>query len=152
MRGARGQMDFKHGLGGIIPADAGSTIILELADSLKRDHPRGCGEHLSMISSVKAASGSSPRMRGAPNRIGSPLIFLRIIPADAGSTGPNTRGYLHLGDHPRGCGEHRLDRPYSLIVQGSSPRMRGAPHSGHETRHSVGIIPADAGSTSSCGD
>ena len=29
----------------IIPADAGSTAAVSRADTLHKDHPRGCGEH-----------------------------------------------------------------------------------------------------------
>ena len=50
-------------------------------------------------------------------------------------------------DHPRGCGEHTS---LALRIQprlGSSPRMRGARKVDMMAWRSVGIIPADAGST-----
>ena len=50
---------------GIIPADAGSTFVLELRQRLAPDHPRGCGEHYSSILKDEFLPGSSPRMRGA---------------------------------------------------------------------------------------
>ena len=74
--------------------------------------------------------------------------LVRIIPADAGSTSGFTFGSTRFEDHPRGCGEHIISRTCPLSNVGSSPRMRGA----HKARISLsllgGIIPADAGSTS----
>ena len=90
----------------IIPADAGSTIASHVRPPLRRDHPRGCGEHLPDRYPVKFCQGSSPRMRGARC---PPLILLtlpRIIPADAGSTPTDGLIICGHGDHPRGCGEH----------------------------------------------
>ena len=49
----------------IIPACAGSTWIAVALYLRSRDHPRMCGEHLMMSSSVSAISGSSPHVRGA---------------------------------------------------------------------------------------
>ena len=51
-------------------------------------------------------------------------------------------------DHPRACGEHRQGRVGRDAVQGSSPRMRGAPHSFEVFHIHTEIIPAHAGSTS----
>ena len=70
----------------IIPADAGSTILglgLLIAGA---DHPRGCGEHVSMLSYRLFHLGSSPRMRGAPSSNDYMSTTDWIIPADAGST------------------------------------------------------------------
>ena len=52
-------------LGGIIPADAGSTGRLQGKSLGSRDHPRGCGEHPTPIDRSWMSEGSSPRMRGA---------------------------------------------------------------------------------------
>ena len=84
-----------------------------------------------MQSIFNEESGSSPRMRGTPLRIGecggkrvrdlgsSPRMrgtlidlvgivpFPRIIPADAGNTNRIDSQYSYRKDHPRGCGEHR---------------------------------------------
>ena len=51
---------------GIIPADAGSTMIFRVLPTLARDHPRGCGEHVFPQIDHDMQTGSSPRMRGAP--------------------------------------------------------------------------------------
>ena len=92
-------------------------------------------------------SGSSPRMRGAPNTTESWKIAVRIIPADAGSTSPGSHCARRRWDHPRGCGEH-LERPLRQgCLEGSSPRMRGAPADQLQRLPVLRIIPADAGST-----
>ena len=72
---------------------------------------------------------------------------VRIIPADAGSTGPaSDLSWCHQ-DHPRGCGEHYGLAWRILDAQGSSPRMRGAHPKTVPVTYHGGIIPADAGST-----
>ena len=45
MRGAPGHLAARQGVGGIIPADAGSTLDIRYFVHDCRDHPRGCGEH-----------------------------------------------------------------------------------------------------------
>ena len=71
---------------GIIPADAGSTVPGDFHVIGLTDHPRGCGEHATGPRAGTAATGSSPRMRGAllVGQVGGGEV--RIIPADAGST------------------------------------------------------------------
>ena len=132
---------------GIIPADAGSTVVLVYRGDPTRDHPRGCGEHHLGGLCLCLNVGSSPRMRGA--RIGNAeeRYCLRIIPADAGSTPMKNLGRSGARDHPRGCGEHYLDRWHDRFDLGSSPRMRGARSSNAPSPPGRGIIPADAGST-----
>ena len=71
----------------IIPADAGSTSWDSLTMFARRDHPRGCGEHVSAALASLEAWGSSPRMRGALLEFRVYSGYLGIIPADAGSTG-----------------------------------------------------------------
>ena len=72
----------------------------------------------------------------------------RIIPADAGSTTPTPLPAARAWDHPRGCGEHEESTVGMGLQAGSSPRMRGAPANPLEEAVELGIIPADAGSTS----
>ena len=147
MRGTLATKCVERRINRIIPADAGNTQAAAPRWHPARDHPRGCGEHTSMMPSRASLLGSSPRMRGTPKSEAREDGLHRIIPADAG----NTRSCLGIGDarwdHPRGCGEHELHRGHLLSGAGSSPRMRG-------TRVSVRcrvlchrIIPADAGNT-----
>ena len=147
MRGAHGGWTTIRDPTGIIPADAGSTDHSRVVSSMKRDHPRGCGEHLDKDGANGMASGSSPRMRGAPANAPPKADNARIIPADAGSTSARLSGMVNCGDHPRGCGEHLNTRGSGLWGMGSSPRMRGALSYEADPDQKQGIIPADAGST-----
>ena len=65
MRGARFESIAITCLRLIIPADAGSTQVAQYKDVADRDHPRGCGEHLTVLTWEDPHEGSSPRMRGA---------------------------------------------------------------------------------------
>ena len=65
VRGARFRVSEHVGQRGIIPACAGSTVMLLYICSRQRDHPRMCGEHWSLTDAVLFLSGSSPHVRGA---------------------------------------------------------------------------------------
>ena len=147
MRGARRRSRLARPAGGIIPADAGSTLPWNRRTCKQWDHPRGCGEHQAWPAWYKSQRGSSPRMRGAPWYLLLQRATSRIIPADAGSTCVNYARAGVVRDHPRGCGEHQV--PFGLVFddEGSSPRMRGALKSGPTLMPTPWIIPADAGST-----
>ena len=150
MRGALGDVAQQLLRTGIIPADAGSTTAWAKWSCPGQDHPRGCGEHGDVVVKMRPLPGSSPRMRGALG-LDEKLDTLKgIIPADAGSTALKDFLTEKMEDHPRGCGEHFLPSPDQLRHWGSSPRMRGARKHGGRAFRQDGIIPADAGSTSSC--
>ena len=148
MRGALPQHRCRIRGGGIIPADAGSTLHRLQCSSQAQDHPRGCGEHDIVWRAYGVKPGSSPRMRGALVPFVHQLMQRWIIPADAGSTAYGTATTNLSKDHPRGCGEHGWLIILLTFRQGSSPRMRGAPARGSMLHMVQGIIPADAGSTS----
>ena len=133
--------------GGIIPADAGSTPPGSRTGAARKDHPRGCGEHMLSCTMQAQRRGSSPRMRGALVVVGIAVPVERIIPADAGSTDDSCSHPGQSQDHPRGCGEHHRQRQKGRVAGGSSPRMRGAQWQGVQAFFSGRIIPADAGST-----
>ena len=126
MRGARSMTIYVSTPLGIIPADAGSTIRRFPGLCAKGDHPRGCGEHPRSMPLTISATGSSPRMRGAPLDLIGEHTPAGIIPADAGSTSYISLVMMAQTDHPRGCGEHYDIRGQHVYLQGSSPRMRGA--------------------------
>ena len=147
MRGAPGPMNSRPSNRGIIPADAGSTGTSGRFWKSPGDHPRGCGEHRTVIADGAPSEGSSPRMRGAHRAEHQRAEPQRIIPADAGSTRAWLPGRDRHRDHPRGCGEHSPGKSQLARPQGSSPRMRGAPTGGWRTATPARIIPADAGST-----
>ena len=87
MRGARATVCKKGHRRGIIPADAGSTRLPCVLALESEDHPRGCGEHVSVLLLAGFGGGSSPRMRGAQGIVVVTDRNGGIIPADAGSTG-----------------------------------------------------------------
>ena len=91
--------------------------------------------------------GSSPRMRGKPERRRQRHAGRRIIPAHAGQTLPYSARWMVYADHPRACGANHSGtiRPTSCI--GSSPRMRGKPLLGKRRVGLRRIIPAHAGQT-----
>ena len=64
MRGAHAQVLQGVQVLGIIPADAGSTGTKSGDIALEPDHPRGCGEHPTLLRTRRTVRGSSPRMRG----------------------------------------------------------------------------------------
>ena len=86
MRGALTSNFGKQIPDGIIPADAGSTRLSYFLSYISKDHPRGCGEHLTDNLKGDVEQGSSPRMRGAHDPVVLATGLLGIIPADAGST------------------------------------------------------------------
>ena len=132
---------------GIIPADAGLTSTSLWAQYSQRDHPRGCGAHLSSIWLSIMKRGSSPRMRGSHASRINRQVNLGIIPADAGLTPTREPDQFMNRDHPRGCGAHYSPLSSNNICRGSSPRMRGSPPVDVQQSLDVGIIPADAGLT-----
>ena len=86
-------------------------------------------------------------MRGAHVVLVAPVQPVRIIPADAGSTGQYKAGAVTVMDHPRRCGEHPQAKQMIKGEQGSSPQMRGALTPLTCAIMGTRIIPADAGST-----
>ena len=148
MRGALVSSNLAPIISRIIPADAGSTWACSRDHRPYGDHPRGCGEHSARDFRNMVNTGSSPRMRGALPRMPATPVSPRIIPADAGSTGIMSDKKQVYQDHPRGCGEHHHVDSGAISGSGSSPRMRGALGPGLRVPVPPGIIPADAGSTS----
>ncbi len=167
---SRGALGTEHRLGsgrGIIPAFAGSTPAHPAGTRRSPDHPRVRGEHAYARVANRCRSGSSPRSRGAPDRLGleecrtgiipafagAPLgrgatpDYVRIIPAFAGSTHDNCANADSYEDHPRVRGEHASVDASQQLTTGSSPRSRGARQPGVTRDDPVRIIPAFAGST-----
>ncbi len=132
---------------GIIPASAGSTSGYARNTSSRSDYPRVCGEHSRDLALTQQPLGSSPRLRGARRRQDGHLRGAGIIPASAGSTGASAPSCPSGRDHPRVCGEHKLESREQSCMAGSSPRLRGAREGDLGQRHRGGIIPASAGST-----
>ena len=116
------------------------------APSLRRDHPRVCGEQVDHPRVAPPDTGSSPRVRGAGTPGRELARVLGIIPACAGSSSIADGETKILRDHPRVCGEQARREAYWPSVMGSSPRVRGAVRFAISLNLSLGIIPACAGS------
>ena len=71
---------------GLIPACAGKTEILDVAEASIRAHPRVCGENLLTGTPSVSGWGSSPRVRGKRNSLDSLIVYTGLIPACAGKT------------------------------------------------------------------
>ena len=89
MRGKRIKLNKTDKYHRITPADAGKTAVLS----------RLYGER----------GGSPPRMRGKHGLASAPTAVTGITPADAGKTFDRVPPVRARWDHPRGCGENRLD-------------------------------------------
>ena len=131
----------------IIPARAGSRRIWNPKNALYEDHPRACGEQQYLLTSSVLPFGSSPRVRGAGTWEYAAIYHSRIIPARAGSRRSTSRPSSRAADHPRACGEQASWCAPSLVVPGSSPRVRGAATSPSSGETYPRIIPARAGSS-----
>ena len=147
MRGTHDVIAFHALRPGIIPAYARNTCRNDTRGCCTWDHPRVCGEHGTTLGSKRLKRGSSPRMRGTPEKDMEPYQTGGIIPAYAGNTFfPDKRKGVNR-DHPRVCGEHFSVSLLFLTVRGSSPRMRGTPVACPHAWAMPGIIPAYAGNT-----
>ena len=148
MRGSQRCLHRRSPNGGIIPAHAGLTKVVQCPYPAFWDHPRACGAHAFSASITVAAWGSSPRMRGSPSNDFHRIIGKGIIPAHAGLTISITSYRLTTRDHPRACGAHSSVHGQWRMKTGSSPRMRGSRVSVRCNVTAFGIIPAHAGLTS----
>ena len=125
MRGTHDVIAFHALRPGIIPAYARNTCRNDTRGCCTWDHPRVCGEHGTTLGSKRLKRGSSPRMRGTPEKDMEPYQTGGIIPAYAGNTFRRRRVRVQGGDHPRVCGEHPVKHNARRVRLGSSPRMRG---------------------------
>ena len=132
---------------------------------LSPDHPRACGANCGCCCGCWLVCGSSPRVRGKPAGSCRVPPRLRIIPARAGQTRPDTCPLLGRSDHPRACGANLTPTGSNMVGLGSSPRVRGKPLDllvavvdlriiparAGQTRHSMRRIPAIADHPRACG-
>ena len=132
---------------GIIPACAGNTTRQCATATLRRDHPRVCGEHPMSAPISTPVAGSSPRVRGTLEVVDLAGEHPGIIPACAGNTTSGMISRKRTRDHPRVCGEHHRIVRRRRAVLGSSPRVRGTLDVEGLQQDACGIIPACAGNT-----
>ena len=89
-------------------------------------HPCVCGERVNARVASEWVLGSSLRVRGAVEASDSAQDTLRVIPACAGNgctLGPTC---VSWAGHPCVCGERRDETEVTIVVNGSSLRVRGA--------------------------
>ena len=90
----------------ITPACAGKTCYCPRNCSLRRDHPRVCGENQDSEDTDSIYLGSPPRVRGKPHEQKGAERVKGITPACAGKTTPHPPMQRARQDHPRVCGEN----------------------------------------------
>ena len=125
VRGTHPPMVLRPVPDGIIPACAGNTSTFLRSRSTARDHPRVCGEHVTVADLDHPDLGSSPRVRGTLGIPASIMLAAGIIPACAGNTHIVPSTSWNMRDHPRVCGEHLDSKGKDVTAKGSSPRVRG---------------------------
>ena len=133
---------------GSIPACAGKPRTPGMAASLRRVHPRVCGEAAERERIRVAVAGPSPRVRGSRRRRRARGWRCGSIPACAGkpSSPPTTRSRRRV--HPRVCGEAPVWCQTARVILGPSPRVRGSLLAVVRGRGRRGSIPACAGKPS----
>ena len=137
--------------GRITPAYAGKSTRIAPSSVLFGYHPRVCGEKLRESRGLNRTRGSPPRMRGKVFDADYSRLRSGITPAYAGKSYTRTCYAYNVRDHPRVCGDKHAAPVSAIWSAGSPPRMRGKVGVGYSILHSVGITPAYAGKSRSCG-
>ena len=106
VRGKHKQRQFFSARQRITPAGAGKTNTVAVTRTVKRDHPRRCGENYVAPCLFCKLKGSPPQVRGKRYTSGGGTQPARITPAGAGKTGTKKSPTLARKDHPRRCGEN----------------------------------------------
>ena len=132
-----------------IPACAGNAFGRLPARPLYPVHPRVCGERVCPRHRVVISSGSSPRVRGTPHRCYRSKDRTRFIPACAGNASARAAASSMRTVHPRVCGERFFRAKPAMVMNGSSPRVRGTRFEGLGVVGDPRFIPACAGNASS---
>ena len=130
---------------GITPAYAGKSIQTFQFVQYHRDHPRVCGEKLSISSAHISQTGSPPRVRGKADPKKHRQRQTGITPACAGKRECPTEGAPAAGDHPRVCGEKPARPDTAYNDWGSPPRVRGKEKWDVPVEDAGRITPACAG-------
>ena len=148
VRGTRAEAQGKLEALRFIPACAGNTRTRSRKRWLRAVHPRLCGEHGSILGAAALGAGSSPPVRGTPQRRNRPGARCRFIPACAGNTARTRPPSWANTVHPRLCGEHQALQFRGVDGYGSSPPVRGTRKWRRRRQPRLRFIPACAGNTS----
>ena len=104
-----------------------------------------CGEKQPTAAKTAVMQGSPPHVRGKEIHLGEIDLQDRITPACAGKSRPGRGAGIPYKDHPRMCGEKRLDGFKETGGQGSPPHVRGKGLQAQQEQRAAGITPACAG-------
>ena len=110
---------------GITPACAGKRAFAAASRSLRRDHPRMCGEKPRGVLCRQSGGGSPPHVRGKGFHCVPCNPCNRITPACAGKSCLHGWRSGRNGDHPRMCGEKYSRISRIPTHKGSPPHVRG---------------------------
>ncbi len=135
------------GVGGVIPACAGSRSRCCSGCTARWGHPRMRGEQCSSSRTRRTWVGSSPHARGAADPLSPDLCSGGVIPACAGSSRPCSTVMSRPWGHPRMRGEQVFMDSCRVPIAGSSPHARGAVVTPLNVPGGTGVIPACAGSS-----
>ncbi len=97
------------------------------------------------MNAVPLAIGSSPRVRGTPQKAEAVASLPRFIPACAGNAARLVEQCLSPTVHPRVCGERKSRWRNLYLCSGSSPRVRGTQGDSNRCYPRPRFIPACAG-------
>ena len=148
VRGKHGERRYDKKRKRITPAGAGKTAVASNAVTVNQDHPRRCGENVTSLQRKKKMKGSPPQVRGKQRGVQCGRAVSGITPAGAGKTPLSSCSRPRFEDHPRRCGENRLNLIMAKVTKGSPPQVRGK-HSASAFRAiCLRITPAGAGKTS----
>ncbi len=138
-----------QGMARITPAGAGKTSDKIQSTCAIWDHPRRCGENVTVYALLATGDGSPPQVRGKPRQRRDIFPRKRITPAGAGKTLPFLHFCIVKKDHPRRCGENCFLLFAIKTTEGSPPQVRGKPHFQLSLLPPLRITPAGAGKTKS---
>ncbi len=147
MRGGQKLASAKTEEDRLIPARAGRTSTLGTSHPRPRAHPRSCGADRCESGLDEAPWGSSPLVRGGLAGDSVPGRLRGLIPARAGRTLAHDDTHRQNGAHPRSCGADVDEVDEVVVLQGSSPLVRGGRMQGRVHQRRRGLIPARAGRT-----
>ena len=131
----------------ITPAGAGKTRSGGVYHGGRGDHPRRCGENMSLRPRQAIGLGSPPQVRGKHNATHQSIADNRITPAGAGKTSKPASVGRDTPDHPRRCGENLGFWVFGVRQMGSPPQVRGKRAACAGLLRRAGITPAGAGKT-----
>ena len=113
-----------------IPARAGNAAVRRPRRRRGPVHPRTCGERAHVARRQPQPGGSSPHVRGTPERRDADYRGRRFIPARAGNARRGASRGSGSPVHPRTCGERSPVVALRIATAGSSPHVRGTPERG----------------------